>query len=407
MDYKNELELLCDTLKKCHVQFHIVNANDELSRSVYKGIDIVFGKILGNTGTVGGLLGEIEPRTVYKVTDELKLCYLYIKLADSNDEIFVLGPYMPASLTPRQLLEICEKSGISLKNQRYVEEFFLSIPVIDDGNPLLSLLNAFLERIWGQPSFSVVDASRDFSFAPSPINEANLSDEFDDVLLNMKSMELRYSYENEMMQAISLGQIQRTNQLLSMSSEQVFEKRSQDPLRNMKNYCIIMNTLSRKAAENGKVHPMYLDRVSSDFANKIEQLPTVEDAHVLMKDMFKAYCRLVRKHSMKDYSPIVQKAIVLIESDLSANLSLSSISASQSVSAGYLSTVFKNETGKTVTEYIREKRMKHAAHLLSTTFLQIQTVALHCGIMDVQYFSKTFKKYMGMTPKEYRDSTKE
>ena len=65
MDYKNELELLCDTLKKCHVQFHIVNANDELSRSVYKGIDIVFGKILGNTGTVSGLLGEIEPRTAY------------------------------------------------------------------------------------------------------------------------------------------------------------------------------------------------------------------------------------------------------------------------------------------------------------------------------------------------------
>lgn len=77
------------------------------------------------------------------------------------------------------------------------------------------------------------------------------------------------------------------------------------------------------------------------------------------------------------------------------------------MSAGYLSTVFSKETGKTVTEYIREKRMKHAAFLLSTTHLQIQTVALHCGIMDVQYFSKTFKKFMGKTPKEYRESTKQ
>ena len=75
----------------------------------------------------------------------------------------------------------------------------------------------------------------------------------------------------------------------------------------------------------------------------------------------------------------------------------------QNLSAGYLSAVFKQETGKTLTEYIRDKRIKHAQYLLGTTHLQIQTVALHCGIMDVHYFSKTFKKQTGKTPKEYRD----
>ena len=46
--------------------------------------------------------------------------------------------------------------------------------------------------------------------------------------------------------------------------------------------------------------------------------------------------------------------------------------------------------------------MEHAAHLLGSTSLQIQTVALHCGIMDVQYFSKLFKRQTGMTPSDYR-----
>ena len=41
-------------------------------------------------------------------------------------------------------------------------------------------------------------------------------------------------------------------------------------------------------------------------------------------------------------------------------------------------------------------------HLLKTTRLQVQTVAQHCGMMDVQYFSKTFKKIAGVTPREYR-----
>lgn len=48
--------------------------------------------------------------------------------------------------------------------------------------------------------------------------------------------------------------------------------------------------------------------------------------------------------------------------------------------------------------------MNHAMHLLTTTGLQIQTVALHCGVMDVQYFSKMFKRQTGMTPREYRES---
>jgi YesN/AraC family two-component response regulator len=167
-----------------------------------------------------------------------------------------------------------------------------------------------------------------------------------------------------------------------------------------------MNTLSRKAAENGGVHPVYLDKISSDFAIKIEQMNSVAEARELMHDMFRSYCRLVRRHSLKNYSLVVQKTILLIDSDLAANLSLSTLAENQSVSPGYLSTIFRKETGKTVSAYIREKRIKHATHLLTTTKLQIQTIALHCGIMDMQYFSKIFKKQTGKTPKEYRESIK-
>jgi YesN/AraC family two-component response regulator len=205
---------------------------------------------------------------------------------------------------------------------------------------------------------------------------------------------------------VTLGQIHREPQLLSSFSEQSFEKRAADPLRNVKNYGIIMNTLLRKAAENGGVHPVYLDRVSSGFALKIEHLPSLSESPALMGEMFRSYCRLVRKHSLKNFSPLVQKTVLLIDSDLSANLSLRSLALHQNVSAGYLSTMFRKETGKTVSEYIREKRVKHAAYLLTTTHLQVQTIALHCGIVDVQYFSKIFKKQMGKTPKEYRESMK-
>jgi YesN/AraC family two-component response regulator len=167
-----------------------------------------------------------------------------------------------------------------------------------------------------------------------------------------------------------------------------------------------MNTLLRKAAENGGVHPMYIDTVSSAYAVKIETLANTPEAFEMMKDMISTYCRLVRKHSISSYSPLVQKAITMINADLSANLTLSMIAEAHNISSGYLATVFKKEVGMTVSEYIREKRINYAEHLLLTTHMQIQTVALHCGIMDVQYFSKIFKKQTGKTPKEFRNSAK-
>jgi YesN/AraC family two-component response regulator len=171
----------------------------------------------------------------------------------------------------------------------------------------------------------------------------------------------------------------------------------------MKNYCVITNTLLRKAAQKGGVHPIYINETSSAFAHKIEKMLCADECRGIICDMFRAYCRLVRKHSMQGFSLAVQKAVIVIDSDISANLSLSTLSEMQGISPGYLSAIFKRDTGKTVSEYIRERRMNHAMHLLATTQLQIQTVALYCGIMDLQYFSKIFKKYTGMTPKDYRE----
>ena len=62
----------------------------------------------------------------------------------------------------------------------------------------------------------------------------------------------------------------------------------------------------------------------------------------------------------------------------------------------------KKETGRTLTEHINLLRISRARRMLRETALQVQTVAQHCGIHDVNYFSKVFKKYTGKTPLQYR-----
>ena len=404
MFYESELQFLCNTFRKSHVQTAVVPTTAPAGSILDMNLMSLFGYLPDQNMPLYTFFEKAEPHTVYKSTNAFALAYLYFLLPGRASLLFI-GPFINAPLSPRQVLELGEKNGVPPKKQPLLESYYADCPVIPDSSPLYVMLDTFCEQIFGH-AYATVDVEQERLSPASPIHTVTGGDSSDDILADMKAMEKRYSYENELMQAVTNGQIHKANQLFSSFSEQSFEKRVSDPLRNMKNYSIIMNTLLRKAAEQGGVHPIYLDRVSSSFAMRIEQLTSLAECGELMQEMFRSYCRLVRKHSMQDYSPIVQKAIIRIDSDLSANLTLHSLAADQEVSPGYLSTIFKKETGQTVTEYIRDKRLKHATHLLSTTHLQIQTVALHCGIMDVQYFSKLFKKQTGKTPKEYRESIK-
>ena len=405
MIFKNELQLLSDTLKKYRVKTTQLEPA-ALGTSLYNtNLLALLGSSAENRAVA---LPSVEPFTMYKHTDALGLCYTYFLLPQcDNAPLLLIGPYLASPPTEGFLLELGEKYGVTPKSQPYLAEYYSSLAVLAPSNPLLLMINTFCEHIFERTSFALVDTENQTTVPPSPISDPTHSDNLDDVLLSMKTMEMRYGFENELMQAVTLGQLHKESMLQTSFSGAMFEKRAQDPLRNAKNYCVIMNTLLRKAAEAGGVHPVYLDSVSAGFALKIEQLPALSQISPMMRDMFRTYCRLVRKHATHKYSPVVEKTILLINSDLSAPLSLHALAAVQGVTPPYLSTVFRRETGQTVSSYIRDRRINHAMHLLATTHLQIQTVALHCGIMDVQYFSKTFKKQTGKTPKEYRENIKQ
>ena len=165
-----------------------------------------------------------------------------------------------------------------------------------------------------------------------------------------------------------------------------------------------MNTVLRKATEQGGVHPLHIDTVSSQFAKKIEMITSLESGRNLMKEMIRKYGLLVKNHSIKDYSLLVQKVITRIEADLTADQSLNTHATILNISPSYLSTLFRKETGITLTEYVNRKRIEHSILLLNTTNMQIQTIAQHCGISDINYFTRIFKKIIGKTPKEYRNS---
>lgn len=217
----------------------------------------------------------------------------------------------------------------------------------------------------------------------------------------VRLLEQRYEMENRLMELVRKGQVAKVQQTLGNFPQSALERRS-GSTRDAKNYTIILSTLMRKAAEQGGVHPMYIDQLSTEFALRIERTAYWEEFMTLWSDMALGYCQLVRKHTAQKLPPLVQKVVTRIDFDLTADLSLRATAQALNVNASYLSTLFKRETGETFTNYVNRKRMEQAAYLLSSTQMPVSAVAQSCGISDDNYFTKLFKRAKGMTPMQFR-----
>ena len=68
----------------------------------------------------------------------------------------------------------------------------------------------------------------------------------------------------------------------------------------------------------------------------------------------------------------------------------------------YISRLFKQIRGETLSQYIKNARLDHAKTLLTSTGLPVQTIASKVGFDTVQYFSMVFRKEVGTTPTLYR-----
>ena len=84
-------------------------------------------------------------------------------------------------------------------------------------------------------------------------------------------------------------------------------------------------------------------------------------------------------------------------------LSTKEISEYASLSASYACTVFKNETGQTLNQYLTEFRMEKAKVLLDDPRNSISEISSRVGYNDSNYFGKAFRKFTGKSPSEYRE----
>jgi AraC-like DNA-binding protein len=95
-------------------------------------------------------------------------------------------------------------------------------------------------------------------------------------------------------------------------------------------------------------------------------------------------------------------AVKYIHDNYNEAISLDELARLTNFSKYYFCFLFKEFTGESFREYQTRLRIKKAEEMIRGTDLPITDVAFSCGFNDLSYFVKTFKKYKGVTPRQYR-----
>ena len=128
--------------------------------------------------------------------------------------------------------------------------YYQGIHLIENETQLMPLLNALGECLWGSAeNFSIERIENGLMLGERLIGEPPLIEKMADAA-EFKILEARYAGERELMYAVSQGLSHRAQMIITQASERILEQRTNDPLRNLKNYGVVLNTLLRKSVED-------------------------------------------------------------------------------------------------------------------------------------------------------------
>lgn len=346
------------------------------------------------------LLDSTPENTLLLVEGTFELHIALFRIPDEKNTVFLIGPWTvgPRTQSARKWV----RRYLGEAGEAAVQEYYNGVKILETSD-FYGALRVVVDTMFGC-TVPVQELKEFLPFQFHPDTRYFHEPEFQKEI-PVTMLEQRYESENRILDAVARGDEEAAIEAMHQHSRFTYGGRFEGTLYQQKNKMIVLNTLLRKAIEPSKVHPYYIDAISSKYSRIIEEANEVPNE--MMWQMTRDYCAYVRRYSLKEYSPAVQKVMNYVNLNVAEPLTLKSLAAMCFISPSYLSALFKQETGSTLIDYINTQRVNRAAQLLVQNNHTIAAVAEEVGILDVNYFTKIFKKTLGVTPTRYRREHKE
>ncbi len=236
------------------------------------------------------------------------------------------------------------------------------------------------------------------NFLLKPIRPEALLEAVDGCLAELGSFRTNSEIAGQVWMLLEQNSYRECLALVRRHVEWIYARKGEPPRKAVLEFAHAMVDL---AAERKLSIPAQLQK-------QIDALPTqrLDDrSRLAVQDVF---CQItdvlfdVTEERFGNSPERMQKVLNYIERNLNKGVTLDDVADVANVSACYLSRLFKKSMNITFISYITARRMERAKELLQASDLPVTNISLDLSYNDVNYFCKSFKKEVGVSPTEYR-----
>ncbi len=221
---------------------------------------------------------------------------------------------------------------------------------------------------------------------------------------NAEVLHTVYDFEITLINTILNGQVEKALNLYHkfFALESNYTAVSNNDIRILKTYLISVSMLiSHRVIQKG-VSTYSSKSKYQAFAKAIHKTSSKIEALNMGKTMVTAYATQVKKSLNKVDNISIRRAIDYILNNLGETLTLEEVANHANLSKCYFCTQFKKEMKMSFTDYLSHARIEKSKYLLCNSNKSILDIAILIGFNSQSYFTTQFKKYTGVSPKEFR-----
>ena len=211
------------------------------------------------------------------------------------------------------------------------------------------------------------------------------------------------SAERRLTDMIAMHDRQGSQELLNDLLGHIYFAHGGD-LKKIKARVLELVVVLSRAAISAGADVSEIFRFSTDYIREIDSFSSIDEVNFWLSGIMHRFIGASFDYAKIKHADVVHKVMQYIRSNWRSKLTLDELAKQVYLSRAYLSTIFKEETGVSISTYINKVRVDQAERLLRETGMSLVEIATYCCFEDQSYFSKVFRKYTGMSPKKYRNS---
>lgn len=309
------------------------------------------------------------------------------------------GPFLMAEPDSLLLSDIGEKYAIPTADLLEMYEEAGALPIFEP-----SKVTHISRLLYYMCSGLVTDRKEQFSLNQNKLyqqSRINESIQTYKATAQVNSRTYPYEKEKKLITKLKTGDTEAAKALLNDLLGYVFFAEGSN-LEIVKSRALELSSLlSRAAIEGGATSDSVL-KINNQFVLSLQSITDLDELCYSLQETIDVFTDCMFNYIPTKGNEITKKAIRYISQNFAQNLTLSMVADHVHLNPAYFSTLFKQSTGSSFKEYLNMVRIEESKRLLSNTDYSIIDISLATGFEDQSYFSKVFKKYTGLTPKQYR-----